>query len=56
MDSLYFTFITMCTIGYGDITPISAIEKIYVIIMTSVSCGIYAYAVNVVGSIFQSKA
>lgn len=45
----------MCTVGYGDITPISNIEKLFAIIMTTVSCGIYAYAVNVVGTIFQTK-
>jgi len=42
----------MCTIGYGDITPISNYEKIYAIIMTTVACGVFAYAVNTIGAIF----
>ena len=32
--SLYFSIITMITVGYGDISPISEIEIIYVIFMT----------------------
>jgi hypothetical protein len=39
----------MITVGYGDIVPINPTEKIYVIIMTLVSCGIFAYALNIIG-------
>ena len=42
----------MCTIGYGDITPISVSEKIYSIFMIQFSCGVFAYTVNTVGNIF----
>ena len=41
----------MITVGYGDVTPVSLYEKIYVIIMTFVSSGIFAYTINKVGSI-----
>ena len=43
----------MITVGFGDITPINPQEKIYVIFMTLLSCGIFAYSVNTVGSIFK---
>lgn len=35
----------MITVGYGDIKPTTFPEKIITIILTLVSCGIFAYAV-----------
>lgn len=45
----------MSTVGYGDITPITYNEKILSIFLTIVSCGVFAFAVNTVGSIFRDK-
>lgn len=42
----------MITIGFGDIVPINMNEKLYVILMSFIASGIFAYAVNTVGSIF----
>ncbi len=42
----------MITVGYGDIVPKSSYEKIYVIVITVISCGVFAYTVNTIGSIF----
>ncbi|KRX07015.1 Cyclic nucleotide-binding protein [Pseudocohnilembus persalinus] len=53
VTSLYFTFVTMITVGYGDIYPISTNEKIYVIFMTIVSCGIFGYCVNRLSQLFN---
>ena len=39
--------------GYGDITPSTTIEIIYVMIMTLLSAAIFAYSINTIGSIFK---
>jgi hypothetical protein len=46
----------MITVGYGDISPKNTTEKIYVIVMTLISCGVFAYAVNLIGGIFQEMS
>lgn len=46
----------MVSVGFGDITPVTNIEKIYIIIMTTLSSCIFAYIINIVGSIFKNIA
>lgn len=48
----YFILITMSTIGYGDISPVSISERIFGSIVTLIACGVFAYSVNCIGSIF----
>lgn len=40
--------VTMSTIGYGDITPITEIEKLYGILISFIACGIFAYFLNLI--------
>ncbi|XP_057517765.1 two-pore potassium channel 5-like [Amaranthus tricolor] len=39
VDALYFCIVTMCTIGYGDITPLSPFTKIFACLFVLIGFG-----------------
>ncbi|KAM3306812.1 two-pore potassium channel 3 isoform X1 [Capsicum chacoense] len=41
VDALYFCILTMCTIGYSDITPNSTLTKIFSILFVLITFGIF---------------
>ena len=43
----------MITVGYGDIYPATTIERLFLVIMSLLSCGVFAYAINSIGTIFR---
>ncbi|CAD8141478.1 unnamed protein product [Paramecium octaurelia] len=51
--SIYYCTITTLTIGYGDITPQTDIEKIYSILLALLVCGVLGYSVSTVGNIIK---
>ena len=51
VESIYYIFITMSTIGYGDSFPVSTNEKIFVIFMSLVACGVFGYVITTISSI-----
>ena len=52
--SIYWAITTMVTVGYGDVTPITSVEKVYTIFCMILACGIFGYIMNRIGSIFGS--
>jgi hypothetical protein len=46
----------MNTVGYGDIVPITTIEKMYVTVNTLICCGVFGYAINTIGAIIREIA
>lgn len=41
----------MLTVGYGDIVPITSIEKIYTIMTMLLGCCLFAYIMNSIGAL-----
>jgi len=44
----------MLTVGFGDVIPKNEVEMIFVIIVTIISCGIFAYCLQTISSIIQN--
>ncbi|EAR88859.2 cyclic nucleotide-binding domain protein (macronuclear) [Tetrahymena thermophila SB210] len=51
--SLYYIIITMTTIGYGDITPFTTNEKIFMILVAIVATNICAYSYTQINEIVK---
>ena len=45
-DSIYYTIITIATVGYGDIIPITPLEKIFSVTLAISGVGLLAYIVT----------
>jgi len=52
--SWYFAVMTMSTIGYGDISPVTSTERIICNFMMLVGAGIYAYIVGSITSVVRN--
>ncbi|CAD8114518.1 unnamed protein product [Paramecium sonneborni] len=51
--SLYWSVITTVTVGYGDIVPVTTVERIFVITVTLLICGVFGYCLSNIGNIFK---
>lgn len=52
--SLYWAITTMLTVGYGDIVPVNAIERIINIVVMLLGCGVFGYSMNKIGELVQN--
>ncbi|EAS04960.2 cation channel family protein (macronuclear) [Tetrahymena thermophila SB210] len=53
IDSIYFSVVTIGTIGYGDIVPVSTLEKVCLTAMAIFSCGIFAYILSNIQNVYR---
>jgi len=53
-DSLFMTIITMSTVGYGEVNPLSENGKIFTIVLNLVGIGLYSYSFFAIMSLVSS--
>ena len=54
-DSIYYTIITLATVGYGDIIPITPLQKIFSVTLALSGVGVLAYIVTfIISSVTQN--
>ncbi|CAD8197001.1 unnamed protein product [Paramecium pentaurelia] len=54
LEAFYFSTVTMISVGYGDIVPLNALEKICTILFMFTTCVQLSFSVNTVGEILNS--
>ncbi len=55
IDSLYFSVMTMSTIGYGDFAPTTTYSKIFTIIFAVLSIGVFVAVVSKIVTIILAE-
>ena len=48
IDSIYFTIITIATLGYGDIVPVTILQKIFSFLLAIGGVGLVAYIFSLI--------
>lgn len=51
--SLYFSIITISTVGYGDLSPVTSIEMLFVIAYTLLGSIVMGYNLNAIGNLIE---
>lgn len=55
VDSIYYSVITMATVGYGDYTPHTGIQKIFATTLAIGGVALLAYVFNIMLNAFQER-
>lgn len=55
LDALYWSLTTITTVGYGDITPVTATEKAYAIFTMLIGLGFYGFLIGNIANILSKK-
>ena len=55
VDSVYYSVITMATVGYGDFIPTTGIQKIFATTLALAGVALLAYVFNIILTNFQER-
>ena len=55
VDSIYYSVVTMATVGYGDYIPMTNLQKIFATTLALGGVGLLAYVFNVILTNFQER-
>ena len=55
VDSIYYSVVTMATVGYGDYTPHTGIQKIFAVTLALGGVALLAYVFNIILTSFQER-
>jgi len=55
LDSYYFSVITLTTIGYGDISPVTPVGKIFTTIYSLIGIGIFVAFISELSEYFVER-
>ena len=55
LDSYFFTVVTLSTVGYGELVPVTAIGKIGTTVFILLGLGVFAVAIQQFGSFAMRK-
>ncbi|MBN1280015.1 MAG: ion transporter [Candidatus Thermoplasmatota archaeon] len=53
IDAIYWCITTITTVGYGDISPVTDLQKIWTMMAMIVGVGIYAYVIGNIASLLS---
>ena len=54
VNSIYWGVTTMITVGYGDISPQTPLERTFGIFFLLVACGVFSFTMNSIGNALQT--
>ena len=55
IESIYYTVITISTVGYGDIAPVTPLEKIFSSTLALTGIGLIAYIFSIIITSFEEN-